>query len=124
MPQVFLNLTDDFQVIFLFIYDRLIITQVYHALEEFSHEPLWVIFYFPINVRYLYLINIENKDGTYREELLFVAMVSVVTARVACIQINKLNGMDASGIVVKKDDAVSTRLSYPVWRIAYKTGSN
>ncbi len=77
--------------------------------------------------------NTKNEDGSYQEELLFDAMVSVVTERVARIeysdeaiakQINKLNGMDASDIIIKKDDAVSTKLSYPAWRITYTTGAN
>lgn len=77
--------------------------------------------------------NTDNEDGTYREELLFDGMVTVVTERVARIdyseeaiakQINKLNGVDASDLVVKKDDAISTKLSYPAWRITYTTGAN
>lgn len=80
------------------------------------------------------LINETNEDdGTSRTEWLYDSSVTIVSARVQCIeadaqsletQIMDLGGMDTSKFDASIDDNLSQKFSYPVWRIRYTTGSN
>lgn len=77
--------------------------------------------------------SVVNADGTYREELLYDGMVSIVDESLAGVestkeaiskQITSLNDVEVSDMTVAQDATISTKLSYPAWRITYTTGAN
>ncbi len=73
------------------------------------------------------------EDGTYREELLFDSMISIVTERLAGVdyteeavasQIEYLNIDGLADLYIEQDSALSEQLTYPAWRVTYATGTN
>lgn len=77
--------------------------------------------------------NVSQENGTYREELLYDGMVSIVAERLLLIefskeaivkQIESLNTVAVKDVKIEQDATISARLSYPAWRITYTTGSN
>lgn len=72
-------------------------------------------------------------DGTYYEQVLVDALVSVVFERVTRVesdeqavtkQIASLNNVAITDVSIEQDTKVSSQLSYPTWRISYITGEN